>query len=55
VFEPETVPMVISGPVHPGGAFGTSRRQLSRARSKAARPGVFVIFVRLNIGVMMAR
>jgi hypothetical protein len=30
------------------------RFYLMRARSKAARAGVFVIFVRLNMGIMMA-
>jgi hypothetical protein len=42
-----------AAPSDPGGAFETSRLQVPRARSKAAGAGVFVVFVRLNIGIMM--
>jgi hypothetical protein len=42
-------------PSVPGGAFGSFALQSSRARSKAAGTGVFVVFVRLNMGIIVAR
>jgi len=51
---PETVPMFSWPRPIPAGLLETCV-QLSRARSKAAASGVLVVFVRLNMGIMMAR